>query len=393
MKVLLGTHHLLSPGGTETLTATVADFLQRRGEDVTIYCPWVDPSFVHRSQVQGRIVTSLRTIGGEAFDVAHVNHNLIAVEVRSSFPRLPLILVANGLVPFLEQTPPLDLGISLCLAISEEVRDYVLAANADLPLRVWRNPVDEGFFKPSRPAGKTARRALVLSYGITSERRLLIESVCAELGIECRFAGRGFRWVEPPDMPAEINDADIVFGAARRAVEAMLCGRTPFLFDNECSGGLVTPENFSDLMSHNFTGRARNLALDQATLIEELTRYNPSHSPKLRALAQQHFGATFKIAELVSIYEEVANRGAPSLHRVPVSTLDFIRRGLEETRKYRSRDRRELASESPAGRGESFTHAALDRILVLVDCLAPPRTRRGRAVRSLRRLARRRFAA
>src|SRR5207302_1140645 len=110
------------------------------------------------------VVESLDEIQGQAFDVAHVHHNITAMEVRHRFPNLPMVYLSHGVLPFLEQPPAIDLQITRFLAVSEEVRDTLIAQGiAEDRISIFRNIVDSQRFCPSATIGEMPTKALVVS--------------------------------------------------------------------------------------------------------------------------------------------------------------------------------------------------------------------------------------
>lgn len=84
----------------------------------------------------------------------------------------------------------------------------------------------------------------------------------------------------------------------------MLCGRTPIVFDIFGADGMVTPQNFSKLLSRNFTGKAIGKKYTVKELVNEIKKYNPEVIDELRNLALEHFSIQKQIPRLERIYQK-----------------------------------------------------------------------------------------
>lgn len=326
LRILWTSHHLMDFAGTETYTLTVVGRLIERGHRVTVYSKFVEPLRGALAALGAEVVADLAQVRQHTFDVAHVHHNVGAYEVRDAFEELPLVFVAHGVLPFLEGAPVVDLGIARFLAVSEEVADR-LREQVDIAERVHllRNLVDERRFRPlSAPAERPAQ-AVVLSNRIDAETEAVIREACAAARIAPLFVGARFAPVAYRDLPWLLCAADVVFTLGRGAMEAMLCGRVPFVMDRDGADGLITPEDFGDSMRCNFSGRARRLRLDAVGVQRELARYDARHGAVLRELAIQQFGAVDRCAELEAHYHaamgERPARSASALARAVAATV------------------------------------------------------------------------
>ena len=76
--------------------------------------------------------------------------------------------------------------------------------------------------------------------------------------------------IHQDDLASRLNEADIVFTLGRGAIETMMCGRIPIIFDYQGGDGMVTPENIHELMTCNFSGRlyGRNYRVEE--MIDEI---------------------------------------------------------------------------------------------------------------------------
>jgi len=292
MNILLATNHLFAFTGSEITLYTIAKFLKEKGYDVSVFAKYVDPGFTGVFNGIATLCTDLRQIQGHHYDAAYVQHHTTALEVRHHFPDLPIVLASLGVLPFLEQPPIIDLNISRYLAISEEVKANLMRKGiGEDAITIFRNIVDSRKFRPSRKISNTPRSAIIYSYRIDNSTVATIQRACEIVGIQCRRIGEKPGVLHQDDVTAQINEAEIVFTLGRGAIETMMCGKIPIIYDYLGGDGMVTPENIQELMRCNFSGRLHGVSYTVQQLIEEINKFKPESGPELRRLALEHFDA------------------------------------------------------------------------------------------------------
>jgi tetratricopeptide (TPR) repeat protein len=285
--------------------------------------------------IGARVVERLDEIRGETFDLAHVHHNITAMEVRECFPHLPMLYLAHGILPYLEQPPAIDLQISRFLAVSEEVRDALIAQGIPAErVGILPNIVDSQWFCPSSRIRETPEKALVLSARIDERREQIIRQACSRLGIHAKFIGGRFGEVPPSQLPLHINEADIVFSLGRGVIEAMMCGRIPIIFDYLGGDGMVTAENLVDVMACNFSGRRRRADFSVDDLVSEIRKYKADNGERLRSISLDLFDAQTVTARLITVYSQFAHSEVPGLPPQDQKLLNAFVATIHETRAY-----------------------------------------------------------
>jgi hypothetical protein len=334
LRVLLTNHHLLDTAGSETFTLTLAKALVERGHKVTVYSKFVEPLAPAFQALGARVVDELSAVRQESFDVAHVHHNVGAFEVRRCFRDLPIVFVSHGVLPFLERPPAADVGIARWLAVSEEVRDRLVAAGVPAGrVELFRNIVDERRFRPVAPPAGRPARALVLSHRIDEATERAIRDGCAAVEVETIFLGVRFAKADPIDLPALMNAADVVFTLGRGAIEAMLCGRQPFVLDYAGGDGLLEPGNVEESMRCNFSGRRFAKRFDAADVAAELARFSPEAAAALERFARERFGVEGRLPALERTYVRAIEEGrgirpAPGAEAVIEAVVESVRETL-----------------------------------------------------------------
>jgi len=334
MRVLLTNHLLRSYTGSEVFTYTIADFLRRRGVEVVAYSKYVGRILADFQAIDVPVVENLEQMRGERFDVAHVHHNINALEVRSYFPDLPIVFLSHGVIPFLEQPPSIDIGISKFLAVSEEVKENMISKGVkEGDTEIFRNIVDSGRFRQMSRINSKPRKALVLSYRIGPRKEGTIRDACKKSGIECKFIGGRFGRVAQELLPKCINEADVIFSLGRGAIESMLCGRVPVVFDYLGGDGMVTPDSFTQLMKTNFSGRRYRVDYTVDQLVDELGKYRSEYGDNLREIALQHFEANRHIDRLLAIYTTAIENYVRTPDQTQDRLLDALVNTVDETRR------------------------------------------------------------
>ena len=333
MKILLSNHQLIRYRGTEVFTYTLAQALKRKGHEVVVYSPYIGKLHTLFNSIQVPLVDNVKQLDRD-FEIAHINHNITAFEIREAFPNLPIIFQSHGVLPTLEFPPFVDLNFSKFLAVSEEVRTNlgkfgISETNVD----IFRNPVDETLFTDQTKINSVPKKALVISNTIDDVTANNIRQACQNLGITCEFIGSRFRYVPNVQLPSLICQSDIVFSLGRGVIESMFCGRVPFIIDFQGGDGLVTPDNFYQHIKNNFSARTYAKVFLVEELENEIQNYKSDHGEMLRNLAIKEFSASSQVDKILSIYGQYAGIPVPSLDSEANRMVTAFRQAIDSTRK------------------------------------------------------------
>ncbi len=333
--ILITNHQLLDYTGSEIYTFTLADQLIKHGHQVTVFTKYADKILNLFETNNIKVVTSIDNIKNEQFDVAHVHHNLMAIEVRYHFPKLPMIFLSHGVIPFLEQPPIIDLGISKYISVSEEVKENLISKGIDKDnIEVVGNIVDPTYFFPISEINEKPKQALIISNKMNLEIEKTIKEACNWLNIKTEFVGRRFNEVPPPEMATHINNADIVFTLGRGIVEAMMCERIPIIFDRNGGDGIVTSENVEVYMKKNFSGRTNNKMFTVQELIAEIEKYNKTDAKILCKTAKKYFSPQ-NVNKLLNIYSKaIENNFSIEMSNEKKAIAETIFNTILETNRY-----------------------------------------------------------
>ncbi|ASX09914.1 polysaccharide deacetylase [Aeromonas dhakensis] len=109
------------------------------------------------------------------------------------------------------------------------------------------------------------------------------------------------------DIPALMAQCDLVIGAGRVAMEALLCGRPAFAIGEAKAIGLVTGQNLDEALASNFGDIGpRDLAIDFAALKTQIAPAlaSGSISDVIRQRIQAEYGLAGVVSGLESIYQD-----------------------------------------------------------------------------------------
>ncbi|WP_429126231.1 polysaccharide deacetylase family protein [Aeromonas veronii] len=122
-----------------------------------------------------------------------------------------------------------------------------------------------------------------------------------------RFEGRAEFVGYVDDVPALLTRSDLVIGAGRVAMEALLCGRPAFAIGEAKAVGLVTEQNLDDALASNFGDIGpKDLAIDFAALKGEIESALASKTvPEvIRQRIQDEYGLQVVVSGLETIYQD-----------------------------------------------------------------------------------------
>lgn len=335
LNVLLTNHHLFDFTGSEVYTLTLAKYLKYHGCNVKVYSPYTNEKMKSEfEEIEINVYNNLEELKSEYFDIAHVHHNITAYEVRKYFPNLKIVFLSHGVLPFLEQSP-ININDIEYLAISEEIQSKLLNDNKAIgSVKLFSNIVDDEEFFPVKPINENPESALVISGRIDEQKERIIREACSELDIKCDFIGGRAGTIPYKKMSELINNYDLVFSLGRGAIEAMLCGRIPIIFDYLGADGMVTPENFNEIKKNNFSGRRYKFNFDKDLLVNEIKKYKKENGEELMLLAKESYSAEKKVKWLVEKYHEILSKPEYLSNEFEKNQIEFIYNIINESRNY-----------------------------------------------------------
>ena len=326
LRILLTNIRLAERTGTEIVVRDFAARLAARGHRVTVYSPAVG-SFAEDVKALGIPVVDNLSEVTEPPDIIHGHHAPNTGEAIIAFPEAPAIWICHDSTSWFD-VPPGFSQVSRIFAVDETCKARLVSLDgvpADR-IEILPNAVDLARFKVRQaplPDKPLRALSLVKHAGPTA----LIAEACRRAGIAFEAYGHGVaRPIE--DVAERCAEADVVFGTARTALEAMATGAAAILIDGRGFGGLVTTTNYD-------RGRALNFGVgmlhEQPTveaLIGALSNYDAADAAAVCRRVRQDADLEPAITRLERTYEEVIaqHRHAafdPAVFRR--QTIDFLR--------------------------------------------------------------------
>lgn len=285
-------------GGTESYTATVAEQLERLGHPVRVHAQRIGSGGRELAAARGlRLTVGDHELGGLADVDALIAQDLGSAYLLAARDGLRRIFVTHGLAPF---EAPADVAGTV-VVLNDRMLGRVRASAAGVDAVRLRQPVDLDRFRPKGANRPRARRLLALSNSLTGDHLRMLESACADLGLEMvRVGGAGNGSAAPEQA---IAGADVVVGYGRSVLEAMAMGKAAYVWERAGGDGWVTPESYPALEADGFSGAATDAVIDAERMRADLAAYTPELGVLGYDLARTHHVATKHAEALVGLLE------------------------------------------------------------------------------------------
>lgn len=279
--VLITNIKLAERSGTEVVTCEIAQGLARRGHDVRVYAPLIGASgqALRRSGVA--VVDSLADDHPPP-DVIHGHHNVTTATAIARYPATPAVFVCHDATIWHDTAPRLP-AIRCYLAVDERCRAR-LARELAVPaatIELMPNAVDLDRFTRRAPLPARPLRALVLSKN--AGHLPAVRAACARAGIALDELGPGVGRVVD-DLPRVLADYDLVFAAARMAIESIASGIAVIVCDERGLAGLARAADFAEWRTRNFGVDLMTRAVTVDDLAAEIACYDPADAAALTTL-------------------------------------------------------------------------------------------------------------
>lgn len=308
-KVLLANNQLSERAGSELYVCELAESLASRGVDVAVFALFpgaLAEAFSTRTGLPVYGPQQLEELMRWAPDIIHSHHVTTFHLLGDLFPGVPRVHGILGLVPDLEQLPVNLAEASRVFAVSERGRDVIRARAPGLEVEVVRNWFDDRELRLAArmaPASNACHRLLVVSNHHAPERDAALDTLAAEGLVSWERAGAGA-------VPREITGAylaefDLVMSIGRTVLLAGAVGVPCIVADQHVSDGLLSAEVVDELAYHNFTGRARRLALTAEHLRAEIERSSRLDRDALSRRIRAGYSLSARSLHFLTVYEEV----------------------------------------------------------------------------------------
>ena len=289
--------------GTVINTRAWAGELARRGWQVGVFAREGDEAKRLLREAGIPVSTDIATIAHPP-DVIHFSHHPAAVPLLLRCPDTPAVHMCQDADVWFEQ--PLSLErIRRRLAVDAACRDRILmeAGPEAGEVELSPNTVDlRRFPERATPLPKRPRRALIVA-NREGQHVPTLEAACAAAGIETTTAGYG---VGRPYAALEtaMAEADVVFGAARIALEGMAAGAAVVVCDHRGLAGMATTEVFDRWRADNFGRRILGQAITPGTVRHALEGYDAADAAAVTGRVRAEAAVERQVDQLERAYEE-----------------------------------------------------------------------------------------
>lgn len=294
LRVLVATHSLNIVGGTETFTYTFLEELKKYPLFEVEYFTLEKGSFSDRIERE----LLIPFMSQKKYDVIFFNHNTTFYSLKKRHKLQGVFIqTCHGIFPDLEQPHAQSDGF---VSISQEVQEH-LALKGHNSI-IIPNMINLHKFKINQQIREVPQ--VILSLCHSKEANAIIKELANQCGLIYKEAYKYENAVfEVQDI---INEADIVVGLGRSALEAVACGRPVIIFDKRqyfdsyADGYLL---DFLGLyLQNNCSGRYSKKIYSLNDLKAELKKYDPSHSLILRDFAIKTLSAQKNVVKYLNYY-------------------------------------------------------------------------------------------
>lgn len=280
MNILLTNLQMYPFRGTESWCYAVGSELIKRGHKVSIFSPTPREGIPYFEKAGINYTTT------GTYDLVLENHSVIYPAIKG-----PVIHTCHGTVP--AERP---LRNVTNVAVNPRVADY-WGLNT-----VIFNGIDCDRFRPIVPLNDKPKTVLSLCSSEMADQ--IIANICSKLNLNLITTHNK----EVFDVERLINQADIVFGVGRSALDAMACGRPVISFDcrfylpprHGC--GYLTPELVAN-NTDNLVGKDNTWTDEQ--IIEQIKRYNPEDGFNNRDYVINNRNITQTVDKYLEVYNDI----------------------------------------------------------------------------------------
>jgi hypothetical protein len=299
MKILLATHALDHPGGSETYLLTVAFALERLGHEAAIYT--LEPGAMSELAEQSglRVAVSDQRLD-DGYDAIIGQDGVTSYALAERYPSARHLFVAHSADYAFQYPPQLPGAVGAVVAFNDRVAGR-LESLAHCPQLIrLRQPIDTWRFTVRPPLPPRPTSLTVLSNYLYGERLEIVRRAAREMGMSFAVVGSS-EGGKPTLTPEEgLRRSDVVLALGRSALEAMACGCAVYVFGHFAADGWVTQDSYRAFERDGFASLATERAIDTDALCADLANYDAAMGTVNRSLVVRHHEAGKHAAELVA---------------------------------------------------------------------------------------------
>ena len=286
--VLIANHSLKNYGGTESYVyAMIEELVKKR-----IYVEY----FTFEKGIISDLIEKdfgVKFMSKKKYSYIFANHNTCVAHL---FNRGFIIQTCHGIFPKLEQP---SIFADKHISISLEVMDHLFLKG--FKSQLITNGINCNRFTSKKNINKNLKTVLSLCHGEKANN--LIEEVCCELAVSFIKQSKFTNGIW--NIETLINEADLVIGIGRSAMEGMACGRPVLIYDSrlymDSVGDGYIFNTIDDSKKFNFSGRCKNINYDKILLKNEIKKYNYCHGNFFSNYIRNNYDIKDKIDEYLNL--------------------------------------------------------------------------------------------
>lgn len=280
-------------------------------------------------------------------EIVHAHHAPTLWTIGALAVGSAAVISSLGVLPDLEQPTPVWPGVSLGIAVSEEVKRHIegYPFGEAVPIQIVRNWYIDGDFRQSRYNEHAGiRRVAVVTNHLSDDVARSLEELQGER--------RDFSW-EHIGLPHNVRNVtyelvgryDLVITIGRTALLAAAAGVPVLLADTYGSDGLINVEDFDSQQSVNFSGRWRGQKVTVEHLRSVWREVPRTEIVRIQSRVTSEFALSQRLRQFEEIYFAALDSGRrldlnAARHYGPLARiyLDSLKRGdrLDQTNRHLS---------------------------------------------------------
>nr|WP_255500706.1 glycosyltransferase family 4 protein [Caulobacter sp. 17J80-11] len=298
MDVLVTNLLLAERSGTEVVTEQLADGLRRAGHRAAV---WVSKAGTQAEAMRDRghvVVERLEHLPWRP-DVIHGHHNVMTLTALAALPGVPAVYTCHdATAPF--DAAPRHPRVRAWLAVDELCRDRLVADGVPAgTVQLMPNAVDEALH-PAR-ARLAARPTRALAVAKNAAHLGAVRAACRRTGVPLDELGPGVGDISEK-LGERLAGYDLVFAAARSALEAAFVGCAVVVGDQRGLAGLLTTRVLPRWRAQNFGRAALAWPPDADGFARAIAAYDPADAAQVSARLRAEAGLAGQIRALETVY-------------------------------------------------------------------------------------------
>lgn len=242
------------------------------------------------------------------FDIIHYQHSSVIKTIYKRLSHIPKVHLIHWILPSEEQ--PLSYSkypMNNYIAISNEIKNHLL--DFGIPnekINIVYNPIDvDLFLNCSHESNLIPKKILIISKKIAAIPKMLnkIENACKKKNIKLTIIGHPYNIVK--DTKPFIENSDIVVWIGRCAYEAMSMGKNVIVCDYLWLEWMIDSEKtFLKFRENNMSWRYRNnKEFSTDDFVREIEKYSSSNWELTRSLIIKHQSMEKIWLHIISLYK------------------------------------------------------------------------------------------